>query len=449
MVSGPPCGKILTGKEERSIIFENLKDWLSSKLGAEEEEEKTAEQALGELIKTLGTELKKCKRQVGIVVKSQDKLKQQINRHTNIVTKLQVEILKAAGGNQDERARDLIRKRKRFEQTLQQLKRQLNKHKSVSDTIQETVRKIELKIEEARRKKLLLATQRQAYETSKRLTDGLHGEGGNLLEEIDDDVTFLQTETRLALDIDVDRIGLDDFETQLDEHDTELLEARFVTEDEELAQLKQRLDDEKDDVKLLPDDAPDPVRRAEPAPEKEAETAPGEEEEEAEAAPLSEPEEAPEATQEAAPGEEEASEPAALSEEETEAAPPVAEDDELAELKRQLAEQGGEVIEKAQKAAEEAQARVDADGPPEGAPTPRAAGGRPPRRRPRLAPQPQAPQDGPLIIDDDGSDAPAAGQPDLLIIDDDGGPPAPRRRPQRRRRRPQPEPDIVFIDDND
>ena len=380
----------------------------------------------------MGVELKKCKRQVGIVVKSQDKLKQQINRHTNIVTKLQVEILKAAGANQDERARDLIRKRKRFEQTLQQLKRQLNKHKSVSDTIQETVRKIELKIEEARRKKLLLATQRQAYETSKRLTDGLHGEGGNLLEEIDDDVTFLQTETRLALDIDVDRIGLDDFDNQLDEHEHQLLTERYVTEDEELAQLKQRLDDEKDAVQVLPND--------------EDKKAPAATEDESTEGSVDE--QADELTDE----------PTVDSSEATEEAPeeadvPVeAEDAELAELKRQLAEQGGQVIEAAQQAAEEAQARVDADGPAaeQAKARPATARPRPTRRqRPKAAPAPPQKQEGPLIIDDDGSDS-DTGEPDLLIIDDDGSPPNASRKPNRRRRRQRTvEPDIVFIDDND
>ena len=387
------------------------------------------------MIKTLGVELKKCKRQVGIVVKSQDKLKQQINRHTNIVTKLQVEILKAAGANQDERARDLIRKRKRFEQTLQQLKRQLNKHKSVSDTIQETVRKIELKIEEARRKKLLLATQRQAYETSKRLTDGLHGEGGNLLEEIDDDVTFLQTETRLALDIDVDRIGLDDFDTQLEEHEHQLLTERYVTEDEELTQLKQRLDDEKDAVQVLPEGDSSDVSEEAPSST--------EEEEGEEAAAL--PQEEPQEEEKAEEGEEAVAAPPQTPPQE----PPQAEDAELAELKRQLAAQGGQVIEAAQQAAEEAQARVDADGPTDDGNQDNAAPIRPrPTRRPRPAPAPQK-QNGPLIIDDDGSDN-NGGEPDLLIIDDDGGPPSDSRRPNRRQRRQRTvEPDIVFIDDND
>lgn len=220
-------------------MFDKLRVWLASRLRKRTPAvpDRDADAALGDLIRTLTTELRTCKRQVSIVVAAEDKLKQQVARHANAVTKLQVEALKAAGAGQDERALDLIRKRKRYEATAKGLERQLAKHRSVSDTIQETVRKIELKIEEARRKKLLLATQRQAYETSRRLSDGLHAPGGgNLLDEIEDDVTFLQTETRLALDIDVDRIGIE--EAGLDDHD----EPDLISEGEELAALKARLE---------------------------------------------------------------------------------------------------------------------------------------------------------------------------------------------------------------
>ena len=310
----------------------------------------------------MGLELKKCKRQVNIVTRSQDKLKQQVNRHKNLLTKMQVEILKAAGSQEDARAKELIRKRKRFEQTLHQLERQLNKHKSVADTTQETVRKIELKIEEARRKKLLLATQRQAYETSKRLTDGLHGSSGNLLEEIDDDVTFLQTETRLALDIDVDRIGLDDFDARLEEHEEEFSKSNYITEDEELAQLKSRIDENKEGEEVLLDESEDKPREAKPREQASPQTEPEQEPESPAPEAEKEPETpAPEAEKEpeslAPEAEKEPETPEPVGEEET------SEDEELAALKQQLAQKGGAIIEAAQKAAEEAQAKVDAETP--------------------------------------------------------------------------------------
>ena len=196
--------------------------------------------------------MKKCRRQVGIVLKSEEKLQLQLNKHRNIVTKIQVELIKAAGQNDDRKALELIRKRKRFDQTVEQLEQQLAKHKSISDTIQETVRRIELKIEEARRKKLLLATQRQAFETSRKLTYGLEGHGGdNLLDAIEDDLTFLQAETRLSLDIDVDRIGVEELERRLEEHSRE--EQEEIPDEEELAILKDRITSERETLEALPE----------------------------------------------------------------------------------------------------------------------------------------------------------------------------------------------------
>jgi phage shock protein A len=241
-------------KEKGKAILDWFKVWISDKRENEEtgQNDETNEEALTHLIRTLTIEMKKCRRQVGIVLNSEEKLQLQLNKHRNIVTKLQVELIKAAGQNNDRYALELIRKRKRYDQTVQQLEQQLAKHSSISDTIQETVRRIELKVEEARRKKLLLATQRQAYETSRKLSAGLEGYGGdNLLDAIEDDLTFLQAETRLSLDIDVERIGVEELERRLEEHAIE--QHTDVPDEDELANLKLLISDERETLESLPD----------------------------------------------------------------------------------------------------------------------------------------------------------------------------------------------------
>lgn len=205
------------------------------------------EQVMDSIIATMSVRLRKCKGQVAIVLASQKRLQEQLNQNINMVTQYQVKALAAVGRGEDELARELLRKKKRYEDTVEKLKRDLSKHKRTSDGLMELVRRLELKLEETKRNKLLLLTQKECYETSQIIEEGFAGEESELgfqdiLESLEDDVNSLRYATEVGVEVETEAL---DHEEHLalpggDEDIDESMDPKQALEDE-LDALRERL----------------------------------------------------------------------------------------------------------------------------------------------------------------------------------------------------------------
>lgn len=170
------------------------------------------EQLMDSMIATMSVRLRKCKGQVAIVLASQKRLQEQLHQNMNMTTQYQVKALAAVGRGEDELARELLRKKRRYEDTVEKLKDQLTKHKGVSDRLMETVRLLELKLEETKRNKLLLITQKECYETSQIIEDGFEGEDGDLgfrdiLEGIEAEVDHLKYKSEVGVEVEQEALA--------------------------------------------------------------------------------------------------------------------------------------------------------------------------------------------------------------------------------------------------
>lgn len=173
------------------------------------------EQVMDSIIATMSVRLRKCKGQVAIVLASQKRLQEQLNQNINMVTQYQVKALAAVGRGEDELARELLRKKKRYEETVEKLKRDLGKHKRTSDGLMELVRRLELKLEETKRNKLLLLTQKECYETSQIIEEGFSGEDSELgfqdiLETLEDDVNSLRYASEVGVEVETEALDHDE-----------------------------------------------------------------------------------------------------------------------------------------------------------------------------------------------------------------------------------------------
>lgn len=169
------------------------------------------EQVMDSIIATMSVRLRKCKGQVAIVLASQKRLQEQLNQNINMVTQYQVKALAAVGRGEDELARELLRKKKRYEDTVEKLRRDLAKHKRTSDGLMELVRRLELKLEETKRNKLLLLTQKECYETSQIIEEGFSGEDSELgfqdiLESLEDDVNSLRYASEVGVEVETEAL---------------------------------------------------------------------------------------------------------------------------------------------------------------------------------------------------------------------------------------------------
>lgn len=198
------------------------------------------------LIANMSVKLRKAKGQVAILLAGQKRLQDQLHSNMNMVTQYQVKALAAVGRGEDELARDLLKKKRRYEKTVEQLEDEYRNYKRTSDRLMETVRLLELKLEETKRKKLLLLTQRECYETSALIEDGHDGtETGEsfreMLEDIEDEVNAKKWSTQVGLEVENEAL---DFEEEEDERlmlDEGTEEEAAGSLDDELDELRSKL----------------------------------------------------------------------------------------------------------------------------------------------------------------------------------------------------------------
>lgn len=203
------------------------------------------EQKMDSMIATMSVRLRKCKGQVAIVLASQKRLQEQLHQNVNMVTQYQVKALAAVGRGEDKLARDLLRKKKRYQDTVKALEDQLRKHKRTSDSLMELVRKLELKLEETKRNKLLLLTQKEVYETSQAIEGSFEGEDGefgfrDILDTLEEDVDSLRYQSEVGVDVEAEQLENEPDPLALPEGE-EAEDDGAVSLDDELAALRETL----------------------------------------------------------------------------------------------------------------------------------------------------------------------------------------------------------------
>ena len=182
--------------------------------------------------------LNRCKVHVARLIKEQRDLQEKIHRNTNQLTHHLREARNSMVRNEEGRAREHLRLKKKHEQIGERLNQALGKFKNEAEKLVDTVRRLEFNLEDLKRNKMLLLTQRQCYE-AQLLLEGeneVDGQVGvrDLLAGLEEEVLEKQTRVFLEHDLDSDALSI--------AADRELLaETESAEVEEELAQLKQRI----------------------------------------------------------------------------------------------------------------------------------------------------------------------------------------------------------------
>ena len=122
---------------------------------------RTPEQVIDGHIQQMTVTLGRCKVQVAKLIKEQRELQEKIHRNSNQITHHLREARNSTVRSEDESAREHLRAKKKYEQLGGSLQKQLAFFKSQAETLVDTVRTLELRLDETKRKKMLLLTQRQ------------------------------------------------------------------------------------------------------------------------------------------------------------------------------------------------------------------------------------------------------------------------------------------------
>jgi phage shock protein A len=202
-----------------------------------EEPIRTPEQVLDVNINEMTVTLSRCKIQVAKLLKEQKDLQDKYNRNLNQITHHQREARNCMVRQEEEAAREHVRNKQKFEQYGGQLQKQLASFKSKAEQLVDTVRNLEARLDETKRKKMLLLTQKQCAEAQLLLSGSEQNEGDGpglkeLLTSLEDQVLEKQAKVMVEADLTADVPALAAAGEFQD------LEAKKV--EEELASLKKR-----------------------------------------------------------------------------------------------------------------------------------------------------------------------------------------------------------------
>lgn len=202
-----------------------------------EEPIQSPEQIIDAKTNELTVYLNRCKVHVAKLIKEQRDLQEKIHRNTNQITHHLREARNCLARSEQERTKEHLRQKMKHEQIGDGLKKSLGKFKGESEKLVDNVRKLEFKLEELKRHKMLLLTQRQCYE-AQLLLEGKDNEDGpagvkELLAGLEEEV--LEKQTRVLLEGDLDSSGVSESTPDLGD---DRLNAAL---EEEMAQLRNRL----------------------------------------------------------------------------------------------------------------------------------------------------------------------------------------------------------------
>ena len=226
-----------------------------------EEPVRSPEQIIDGHIQEMTVTLGRCKVQVAKLIKEQRDLQEKIHRNTNQITHHLREARNSAARNEEEGAREHLRAKKKYEQLGDSLQKQLMFFKGQAEKLVDTVRNLELRLDETKRKKMLLLTQRQCAEAQLLLSGNgneADGEGvRELLVNLEEEVLEKQAKAMLETDL---RSG--SFPEITDNELRDGVMAQQV--EDELALLKRRLVTARpeDEPPVEPPPPPPPVKRA-------------------------------------------------------------------------------------------------------------------------------------------------------------------------------------------
>lgn len=170
-----------------------------------EEPVQSSEHLIDHHIHDMTLTLGRCKVQVARLIKEQRDLQEKIHRNTNLITSNLREARNAAARGEEEVATDHLRAKVKCEATGTKLQEQLAFFKQQSERLVDTVRSLELRLEETKRKKMLLITQRQCAEAQLLLggANGADGEGmRELLSSLEEEVLEKQAKAMLETEVD-------------------------------------------------------------------------------------------------------------------------------------------------------------------------------------------------------------------------------------------------------
>ncbi len=163
------------------------------------------EKMLNQVLVDMKTQLVEARKQVAIAIADEKRIKRQLDQETTKAADWEKKAMLAVKTGDDELARAALKRKSDHETIAEQLSQQWELQKTSVEQLKEALRGLELKIEEAKRKRNLLVSRQKRAEAQQTINDTLaniHGTSAfDTFERMADRVTQLEAEAEATAEL--------------------------------------------------------------------------------------------------------------------------------------------------------------------------------------------------------------------------------------------------------
>lgn len=163
------------------------------------------EKMLNQVLVDMKTQLVEARKQVAIAIADEKRIKRQLEQERAKMDDWEKKAMLAVKTGDDELARAALGRKADHEEVAEQLAQQWELQKASVEQLKEALRGLELKIEEATRKRNLLVSRQKRAEAQRTINDTLaniHGSGAfDTFERMSDRVTQLEAEAEATAEL--------------------------------------------------------------------------------------------------------------------------------------------------------------------------------------------------------------------------------------------------------
>ena len=218
-------------------IFKRMADILRANINDLLSRAEDPEKMLNQMLVEMREQLADAKRQVAVAIADERKLRRQLDMQLEESTKWEQRAMAALQAGKEDLAKQALSQRNSAQELGKQYQEQWEKQAEAVEALKNALKALNLKIEDAKRRKDLLIARQKRAQAQKQIQETLQGIGDHsafeTFERMEQKVMQQEAEAEAAVDLNKELSGLN-----LDEQFAEL----DVTDlDGDLAELRQRM----------------------------------------------------------------------------------------------------------------------------------------------------------------------------------------------------------------
>lgn len=218
-------------------IFKRLADILRANINDLLNRAEDPEKMLNQMLVEMREQLAEAKRQVAVAIADERKLRRQLDLQTEESEKWEQRAMAALQAGKEDLAKQALGQRNTAQELAKEYQTQWEKQSEVVESLKNALKALNLKIEDAKRRKDLLIARQKRAEAQKQIQETLQGIGDSsafeTFERMEQKVLQKEAEAEAAVDINAELSGLN-LEEQFAKLDTTSL-------DGDLAELRSRM----------------------------------------------------------------------------------------------------------------------------------------------------------------------------------------------------------------